>query len=319
MSICVLNGITVSELFSVVEIFMTEQAKILRVFRLIRLLQQRPYRTIPELAQTLEITPRSVYRYISLLDSLGYCIDSDPVSNRYFLFEQTHSRSISLSVEESALLGRIIEQIPEQSPLKASLRQKLYLRSDLLPLAQDTAELQMSNIVERLHSAIEQRKRVILKSYHSTTENQQGLSDRIVEPLYWHDNFAAIQAIEVSSGVSKTFKTKRMHDVVCLAEPQQHQPVEQQTDAFGFSERSPILIKLKLTHRAYRLMFEEFPAARPYLQQTDQAEAPYRFVGEVRSLIGIGRFILGLPSEIQVESPNSLKTYLKEEIAKARW
>ena len=54
---------------------MTEQQKLLRLFKLIRLLKQRPGKTIHQLAQSLGITVRTMYRYLVLLEEVGYEID----------------------------------------------------------------------------------------------------------------------------------------------------------------------------------------------------------------------------------------------------
>ena len=55
---------------------MVPQQKILRVFKLIRYLNQRPYRTLNQLAQSLDTCTRTVRRYIELLEELNYGIDT---------------------------------------------------------------------------------------------------------------------------------------------------------------------------------------------------------------------------------------------------
>ncbi|MCO6488000.1 MAG: HTH domain-containing protein [Phaeodactylibacter sp.] len=64
---------------------MTDQQKLYRVFRLIQLLSQPPYRTVAQLDKLLEVNPRTVYRYINLLEGLGYNIDKKD-GGRYYLF-----------------------------------------------------------------------------------------------------------------------------------------------------------------------------------------------------------------------------------------
>ena len=56
---------------------MTDQQKLYRVFRLLQLLSQRPYRNVPHLASVLETSRETVYKYIRLLESVGYQIDKD--------------------------------------------------------------------------------------------------------------------------------------------------------------------------------------------------------------------------------------------------
>ena len=51
-----------------------------------------------------------------------------------------------------------------------------------------------------------------------------------------------------------------------------------------------------------------------YITKQAAGDKPYLLHYEVRSLIGIGRFILGLPGEIDVIAPQSLVTYLKNRV-----
>jgi len=55
---------------------MIPQAKILRVFQLIGLLKGGG-RTIEQLAQQLDTTSRTIYRYFKLLQEIGFIIDQD--------------------------------------------------------------------------------------------------------------------------------------------------------------------------------------------------------------------------------------------------
>jgi len=88
------------------------------------------------------------------------------------------------------------------------------------------------------------------------------------------------------------------------------------TDFFGFTSESSFLVKLQLTKRAYRLLIEEFPEVQPYTSHEPylDSDKPFRLICDVRSPIGIGRFILGLPGEILVESPAELKEYLRKRV-----
>lgn len=296
---------------------MTEQQKILRVFQLIGLLSQKPHKTVSQLAKILETTTRTVYRYINLLDELGYYVDKDIVTGKYFLFEEVNSHKVMLSVEEINLLTRVMAEIPEESPLKASIRQKIYQNSALMPIANDIIMIHHAKVIEKLQEALTQLKQVNIIRYHSTTSEQ--LTDRLVEPLFWHDNFTAIEAYELNSKKTKTFKVKRIHDVEVLNTPQQHTSAIPQIDPFGLTDGPSILVKLQLTNRAYRLMIEEYPVTRPYIQHISDAEKPYRFVGEIRSFVGIGRFILGIPGEVSVEEPKALKDYLNGRIEGVQW
>ena len=67
---------------------MAEQRKILRIFKLISLLKGVRRRRPEQLADILEISKRTVYRYFILLEELGFVIDVD--------FEGHHIRNSNI-------------------------------------------------------------------------------------------------------------------------------------------------------------------------------------------------------------------------------
>ncbi|MCF6183718.1 MAG: WYL domain-containing protein [Bacteroidales bacterium] len=67
-------------------------------------------------------------------------------------------------------------------------------------------------------------------------------------------------------------------------------------------------MKLKLTIKAYNLLIEEFPRAELHTKRKKNNSSI--FETEVTSLLGIGRFILGLPADIEIIKPQKLKDYV---------
>ena len=64
--------------------FMFNQNRIYRVFELINFLKARPSKGMKTLVSLLDISERSVYRYLDLLAELGIKVLKDD-ENRYFL------------------------------------------------------------------------------------------------------------------------------------------------------------------------------------------------------------------------------------------
>lgn len=290
---------------------MIAQQKLLRVFTLIRLLKQRPGRTIAQLAQALDIGKRSVYRYLTLLEEVGYEHDIDE-HQRYYLFEDETLRQPRFTEEESQMIRQAMAGFAPTHPLLAGIQQKLFLASTLQPLAAGLADLHQGKIVERLAEAIRERRQVQLIHYQSTNSNT--MSNRIVEPISFTEDFSLVHAYEVVTGQKKTFKTRRIEEVELLSEPCQYLGSGEPLDLFGWTGPQKIFVELALTKRAYHLLTEEYPPTRSYTGKRDQAGYPYFFKGDVRDFRGIGRFILGLPGEIRVEEPDKLKEYLRERI-----
>jgi proteasome accessory factor C len=296
---------------------MVAQQKLLRVFRLIRLLTQKGGRSIDELAVSLEITKRSVYRYLELLESIGYLIDKD-LNGRYFLFIPVQEgQPNQFSPEETDLLRQLIQAGAPNELMRDDLLRKLYLNTDLHPMADYIHRAQAARVVQLLSEAINDRVQARLLSYYSPRRGRA--SDRLVEPLQFTDNFGMLVAFEVESEQIKHFKIDRIQDVELLGQKQADHQIPSGPDIFGMSGERNLTLELALSPLAYRLMVEEFPASRPYLEEDPSMNLPYRFLGAVRSFVGIGRFVLGLPGEIEVLAPLEFRDYLEEQYQVRKW
>ncbi|MGA0560219.1 helix-turn-helix transcriptional regulator [Larkinella sp. VNQ87] len=291
---------------------MTEQQKLLRVFKLIRLLKQRPGKTIGQLAQSLETTTRSVYRYLIFLESVGYEVDRDGKPPRYFIFEDETVRQARFTEEETQVIRHAMASVAPTHPLLPGIWQKLFLASTLQPLADGLVDLHQGRIVERLAEALRDQRQVRLIRYQSTNSNT--VADRLVEPLSFTEDYRVLNAYEPADGQVKTFKIRRIEDVETLEMPGHYRSVDEPLDLFGFAGPEKIRVDLLFTNRAYRLFIEDFPPARAYTYARHDAGFPYGFRGEVRDFRGIGRFILGLPGEVRVVEPEGLRAYLRGRI-----
>lgn len=292
------------------------QQKLLRVFRLIRMLSQSPGRTIDDLSLSLEITRRSVYRYLELLESIGYLLDKD-MNGRYFLFTPfSEELPNQFTPEETDLLRQLIQSGATDNVLQDGLLRKLYLNTDLLPIADQIHNAHAGRVVRLLSEAINDRFQAKLIRYYSASRGQT--SDRLVEPLHLTDNFRMLAAYEVESGQVKHFKIDRIQDVELQDTPQKQKLTVSGPDLFGMSGEVEYSVSLRLSPLAFRLMVEEYPATKPLITPVS-GNFPFQFKGEVKSLVGVGRFILGLPREVQVEGPKELVDYLEDQIAQRQW
>lgn len=287
---------------------MIAQAKILRVLKLISILKSRS-KTIPQMAKSLEMSERSVYRYLDLLTEVGFLLDKD-FDDRYFIHtEREEGNDFAFSAEESILLKELVSAGASRHPLKESLLKKLYLNSELKSISKNLEKARLGLLVGKINEGIQFQQQVVLKNYHSANSNE--IRDRLVEPLSVGELYDEVIALDTGDKKIKHFKLERIGDVILLNKSQKHSIGVSQnaTDIFGMDGPKEIWVKLKLNLRSYLLLREEFPKSIPYLKKEEDM---YLFHGPVRSFAGIGRFIMGLMDSITIVSPIKLKTYIRQ-------
>jgi predicted DNA-binding transcriptional regulator YafY len=297
---------------------MIPQAKILRVFQLIGLLKSGG-RTVDQLAQQLDTTSRTIYRYFKLLEEIGFMIDQD-FHGRYFVHrEEGENPEDRFTLEEISILRQLIQSGASGHPLRGNLLKKLALHSEAKELPEQFLKLRVAKMFRTLSEAVENKKQVVLKNYHSA--NSQEITDRLVEPFQFGEGFQSVLALDTKDKQCKYFKLERIGEVVVLDKPYKFQKMHEKTstDIFGITGRKETWVTLRLSLRAYVLMREEFPLAQPYLEKEETEETKsYIFNGPVLNFKGVGRFVMGLADEVTIVSPVEFKNYVKEKIKAQR-
>ena len=273
-----------------------------------KLLTANNYLSVEEIAARLSITTRSVYRYIDTFRSAGFvikrkngCIRLDK-SSPYFT---EISELIHFTEEEAYILKSAIESIDENNILKQNLKKKLYTVYDYKILAETIVHSRLSRNVRQLVQAMENRQAVILKKYTSSHGND--IRDRSVEAFAFTTNYEQVWCYCLEDREVKLFRVSRIGAVEMLPEPWLHKAehVEGFIDIFRIHSNRKLPIQLKLGLRATSLLTEEFPLAAPQLQKLPDNQ--WLLKTEVCSYEGVGRFVLGLPGEIEIiESPDFL-------------
>lgn len=291
-----------------------EQQKILRVFKLINLLQSNVGKPVHRLAEYLQTDERTVYRYFKLLEALGFEIVKE--FSKYKLLSSPSflpgSNYGGLTTEESEWLETQLQHAPKASVYRDAILTKLQSKSEVKQGSQELFKAHLTKMVDTISQAIRSKKQVWLKDYYSLSSDST--KDRLVEPVGFTSDFSAIHAFEVESEVMKIFKIERIGELVQSQDEMKYSSKHQlpESSLFGFSGNNKFLVKLKLSKKAYQLMQEEHPNARPFMYITNRNH--YYFSGEVPQLPGIARFVLGLPGEVKVEEGEELKAYLAAQI-----
>ncbi len=298
---------------------MVAQQKILRVFRLINYLKSKPGYTVLQLAQKLEVSRRSMFRYFNLLEELGFDIDYD-MDGRYFIASDFGDMEhVTFDVNESILIREALTVVSENNLLKGDILKKLSFYSEQNQVANSILEVGNNKKVQVFDQAIKMKKRVVLLSYHSL--HSGGISDRVLEPFSISDNYEYIHAIDIRSPeLKKKFKLSRMDQVELLEDEQRYTIGEESIsiDAFGFSGEQLITLELHLNLRSVILLREQYPNLRAFIKLLDKDSDTYHLQVDIYNLEPVKRFILSQLDEVKIIQPEQLREDIFDFIEKYR-
>jgi predicted DNA-binding transcriptional regulator YafY len=238
---------------------MRNQNKILRVFQLINLLKSHPPKSICHLADVLESTERTLYRYFNLLEELGFELKRDEL-NRVFISTDKPGEELTFTREEIVFLKKLLQSVGKKVKIKDSIIGKLLVHSDVQIGTKLALNAHLGKIVETINRGIETKRQVVLRKYHSLHTNS--ISDRIVEPISFTENYSAIIAFEVSSKQNKIYNIDRIIAVELTRHPFRNGKLHHiaELDSFGFARGdNEYTIELHLSMRAALLLKEEYP------------------------------------------------------------
>lgn len=291
---------------------MFNQHKIYRVLQLITQLQNKPSKSVRFMANFLECTERTTYRYIDLLKHLGFDVQKDE-HNKFFIVAENQTEEYFTS-EESTFLIEMVKTVGKENLLKDAILKKIYLKSEISQQANALFKAHLSKLVEKLNVGIANNKKVILKQYHSVNTNK--ISDRLVEPIQFTENYNAICAYEVESQITKYFNLERIIDVELLENEQEFHNLHslEPTDVFGFTERNgqKFEVELQLSLRAYILFKEANSSLEKYMTKIENSEL-YLLKVNVNNSKPLVSLIRGFRNEIKIIGSKAFVEFIKTE------
>lgn len=290
---------------------MLNQYKILRVLQLISLLKREPSKSIKFIAGILESTDRTVYRYLDLVKELGFDLQRDSY-NRFYIVSEDNNETVEFSNEEASLLKELLLSSGKKSNLKDALLRKIYLKSEIVIQGNHLLNAHLGKIVSDLSKAINDNKQVVLKKYQSANSNT--ITDRLVEPISFTDNYTSLCAFEVETAKNKYFNIERITEVEVLQKENEFESQHQfdSPDAFGFTPLNglPFDIDIRLNLRAFVLLKQEYPTVVTFIKQEPKTSY-YRLKTSINNPKPIIRFVLGLLDDIEIIGSVEFKGYLK--------
>lgn len=298
---------------------MDDSRKIFRFLQMVSRLRSPFGSTKDELASSFSLSRRTVERYLALMRDLGFLLVQADGRYRIESVDKRnlkHEHLIVFTLEEAAVLREALLAQPLKPELHRGLLDKLYALTELDDLSDTLYKQTVARNISDIRQAIRQRKQLWLRDYHSMSSGSQ--SDYLIEPIRFAHYFRYLLAYDVHAGMVKQFKSERISTVEATTTPWQysHAHTMRGIDAFGMAGQTPITIKLRLNRRAHHLLLEEYPDAAQYLR-VEKGEALWH--GQVYGFEGIGRFVLGLPGQLEVLGPKAFKIYLNEQLQKNLW
>lgn len=289
-----------------------DQPKLERLLRLMKLLTANVEYSVDDIAERLDMSRRTIYRYIDSFREAGFVIKKSRGCIRLDK-ESPHFKDISQLVhfteEEAVILRRAIESIDDTNLLKQNLKRKLYSVYDSRTLADTIVKGRNSSNVHSLIEAIENKQQVILHNYQSS----HSIRDRRVEPFAFTTNYVNVWCYDTEDGKCKIFKTARIDSVETTSTAWQH--AEQHREGFidifrmiAQPNAELIPIKLHLGRLAYNLIMEEYPLSERYITQLNDSR--WLLECQVANLQGVARFVTGLLDDIDISESPELKDYI---------
>ena len=282
------------------------------MLRLMKMMSGNNNYTIDELAQKLDLSYRSVYRYIDTFKASGFTVIKVR-SNVYRIGKMPRNyvdmdKLIYFSEEEAYLINSMINGLHPTNQLKANLKKKLSAIYSCTSIADYVhSEKAVSNINE-LETAVREKRKVILKAYESA--NSHEVSDRLVEPFEFTTNCIDIWGYDLEKKECKVFKISRISSVVVLEDywTNEDKHHKSKTDCFRMSSFEQTPVKLELSLRAKNLLLEEYPLAQADLKEID---GKWILDTMVSNMAGVGRFVMGLADEVKIIDSPALVEYIK--------
>lgn len=272
---------------------MFNQNRIYRIFRLINLLKSSPSKSIKRLSESMEVSERSLYRYMELLAEVGFEIRKDS-SNRYYL---NHDHIESFTKEEAEFISKSISSNQKNNPLVKSIRTKLVLLDEMNVTSNEIVASHYSKVISKLQEAIETKSQVILSKYQSAST--ESVSDRLVEPVSFSSNFDSITAFEIESGLNKFFKIERIGDVQILDISFEHLDKHESlvSDIFGFNDTGDRhYVRLQLSMRAMLWLKDDYPLSVSFMKEVEAGK--WILEVDVFSMEPVNRIIRSMPMDI---------------------
>jgi len=251
-----------------------------------------------------------------MLKDLGFRIEKDSGSRIWISSNVGSSDIVPFTEQEADYLEKLIKTSGKSAKISESVLQKVRLSSELQVGANLLFKAHLGQIVEQISIAIVEGRQLLIKNY--TSANSQTVSDRIVEPMCFTDDYDSVSAFEVKTKQNKYFNIERMASVEVLDSKMKYERFHEfyKPDIFGFQGKSLNKeIEIQMSMRASLVLKEEFPMSIPYVKHIPDTDR-YYFMAKVQSFQAPGRFVLGFLEDVKVVGSKEFIRYIDRIVKK---
>ena len=294
-----------------------DQPKLERLLRLMKLLTSNVNYTVNDLAERLDTSYRSIYRYIETFKEAGFVVHKLEGGVYKLGKESPYFREISQLVhftdEEAHIVNQLIEGLDDTNMLKQNLRKKLSSVYNCTAMATSIVKGKNATNVNKVLEAIEERRQVLLCDYSSSHTGE--VRTRCVEPFGFTTNYVQIWCYEIESGMNKLFKTSRIGSVEVLDKAWEHEAEHNEgyIDIFRMTGYEQHRVKIELGMLAHNLILEEYPLSERDIKPLDNGR--WLLDTKVCNYLGISRFVMGLLDDIRIVDSPEYSDYVKRRMA----
>lgn len=289
-----------------------EQPKVERMLRLMKLLTGNTAYTVEDLAEKLDTTYRSIYRYLDSFKEAGFAVRKVRPGVYELVAMGRRARDLDrlvyFSDEEAGIINGLIESLDNTNALKQNLHQKLAAIYDVAPVTDFISKRSNAMNVRELSDAIQDRRCVLLHDFKSSSGKT---GDRHIEPFAFSTNYIHVWGYDLEDGRCKLFGIARIGEVEVLEnEEWTHEDEHHRTqmDVFRMSGERKHHVRLKLDILARDLLLEEYPLAASDIKELSPTQ--WLLETDVCAMQGVGRFAIGLADHVQVVDSPELSGYL---------
>lgn len=290
-----------------------DQPKLERLLKLMKLMTGNVNYTVEDLAERLDTSYRSIYRYIETFKRAGFVVHKLEggvyklgKESRYF---KDISQLVHFTDEEAHIVNQLIEGLDDTNTLKQNLRKKLVTVYNCTAMASSIVKGRNAQNVNRLQEAIENRCQVVLVDYASS---HTGVArNRVVEPFGFTTNYVQVWCYEPESSMNKLFKVARIGSVELLDQEWQYASQHDRgfIDVFRMTGFEQHRVCLKLGMLARNLLIEEYPLSERDITPMD--DGAWLLDTQVCNYKGVGRFVMGLLDDVEIVDSPEFEDYIR--------